>query len=378
VEGLSRTVGIEEELFLVDPETRRSAPRSQQVLKYAAEHLPGWEPGDLGRELFRHQVETRTPPLRSMEELREELVRGRRLAAEAAGATGLATMASGTVPVASSGPPVTTDDERYLDMVDTFGEIARLAGTCGMHVHVNVESPDLGVQAIDRAVPWLPVVLALSANSPFYQGHDTSYASWRSPLWAQWPSAGPTEQFGSLEAYREVGRQLRRSGAAKDDGMLYFDARLAADYPTVEFRISDVCTDPEDGVLIAALLRALVSKSVAGAGAEGARSASYVWRAELLRAAQWRAARYGVAERLLDPTSGELVKASSVLERFVAEVRDHLEETGDLDLVQDGIGRVLAGGGASRQRAAHDRSRGLEGVVDDLVERTNDGWRAWR
>jgi carboxylate-amine ligase len=153
--------------------------------------------------------------------------------------------------------------------------------------------------------------------------------------------------------------------------MLYFDARLAAHYPTVEFRISDVCTDPEDGVLIAALLRALVSRSVVEAVSGSARPAGRVWRAELLRAAQWRAARYGISERLVDPRSGELDRAAPVLERLVAGVRDHLEETDDLHLVQDGIRRVLAGGGASRQRAARDRSQGLEGVVDDLIARTN-------
>ena len=102
---------------------------------------------------------------------------------------------------------------------------------------------------------------AISANSPFYQGRDTAYASWRSQAWAQWPSAGPTERFGSLENYREVSRQMRESGAAQDEGMLYFDARLSAEHPTVEVRISDVCTDPDDAVLIAALLRGLVSSA---------------------------------------------------------------------------------------------------------------------
>ena len=113
-----------------------------------------------------------------------------------------------------------------------------------MHVHLYVESPETGVAVIDQLVPWLPVILAISANSPFYQGRDTAYASWRSQAWAQWPSAGPTERFGSLETYREVSRQMRESGAAQDEGMLYFDARLSADHPTVEVRISDVCTGP--------------------------------------------------------------------------------------------------------------------------------------
>ena len=250
----SRTVGVEEELFLVDPETRLPSASSPRVLKHAAEHEPEAQPDDLDHEFFEHQLETRTPPTESVEELRSQLVRGRRLAAQSADATGLVTLACGTLPVHNTDPRVTREN-RYLDMVGTYGEVTRPGGTCGMHVHVHVESPAVGVAVIDHLVPWLPVILAISANSPFYQGRDTAYASWRSQVWVQWPSAGPTEAFGSLETYREVSRQMRESGAARDEGMLYFDARLSADHPTVEVRISDVCTDPDDAMLIAALLR---------------------------------------------------------------------------------------------------------------------------
>ena len=377
-----RTVGVEEELFLVDPETRLSAPFAQRLLRRAAEHQPGFDPEDLTEELFQHQVETRTPPLRSASELREHLVRGRRFAVESAEALGLHAMASGTVPTANLDPHVTARD-RYLAMVDTFGEIARPGGTCGMHVHVYVETPKIGVDVIDQVVPWLPVVLAISANSPYYQGHDTTYASWRSQVWAQWPSAGPTEPFGSLQTYRTVSRQMQRSGAARDEGMLYFDARLAAEHPTVEFRISDVCTDVDNAVLIAVLLRSLVTSAAARTDetdtdlggtrnerlATG-RAAQYDWRSELLRAAQWRAARYALTDRLLDPTTGEPETARLVLERLVLACRDQLEEAGELNLVDEGVRRVLAQSGASRQRAAYERTGTVEAVVDDVVERT--------
>ena len=377
-----RTVGVEEELFLIDPETRLSAPFAQRLLRCAAEHQPEFDPEDLSEELFQHQVETRTPPSRSASELRAHLVRGRRLAVESAGAVGLVAMASGTVPTANLAPQVTPRD-RYLDMVDTFGEIARPGGTCGMHVHVYVETPEVGVHVIDQVVPWLPVVLAISANSPFYQGHDTTYASWRSQVWAQWPSAGPTEPFGSLQTYRTVSRQMQRSGAARDDGMLYFDARLAVDHPTVEVRISDVCTDVDIAVLIAALVRSLVTSAALRAEEADAahgrgrrdrlatgKAAEYVWRSELLRAAQWRAARYALTDRLLDPTTGEPETARLVLERLVMVCRDQLEEAGELDLIDEGIRRVLAESGASRQRAAYERTGSLDAVVDDVVERT--------
>lgn len=380
-----RTVGMEEELLLVDPDTREASPRSQQVLKHAAEHEPEIAEDDLDHEFFRHQLETRTPPVTDLAELREHLVRSRRLAAEAAEAAGLVTAASGTMPLAAGEPQVTRDD-RYLDMIETYGEIARPGGTCGMHVHVRVDSDEEGVACIDRLVPWLPVVLAISANSPFHRGRDTRYASWRSQVWARWPSAGPTEQFGSVERYREVGRRMIASGAARDEGMLYFDARLSADHPTVEIRISDVCTDPDDGILVAGLVRGLVTRAAVELRVDGpppeddriatGGEAEFVWRSELLRAAQWRAARYGLSDGLLDPTTAELASARDVLTTLVDTVRDELEACGDLDLVRDGVARVLADGGAPRQRAAYERGGGdLSAVVDDLVVRTNAVWR---
>lgn len=362
-----RTLGVEEELLLVDPATREAAPRSQQVLKYAAEH--GLPSEDLDHELFRHQLETRTPPVTSLAELREHVVRARRAAAEAAEGAGLRTVAAGAAPL-GSGEPRATRDDRYQAMVDTFGEVARPAGTCAMHVHVQVASEEEGVRVVDALRPWLPALLAVSANSPFYRGRDTRHASWRSQAWAGWPSAGPTERFGDVETYRRVCRELIASGAARDEGMLYFDARLSQRYPTVEVRVTDVCTDPDDAVLVAALARGLVTQA-AGPDAAAARGpAAGQWRAELLRAAQWRAARYGLAGQLLDPGTGEPVPARDVLEALVDTVAGHLGD--DLALVREGVDRVLAEGGSVRQRAAYERSGGsIEAVVDDLVERTN-------
>ena len=281
--------------------------------------------------------------------------------------------------------PQVTRENRYLDMVGTYGEVARPGGTCGMHVHVYVESPETGV-ARHRPVGAVAAgdsrdqrelaVLPRAAIPPTPRGARR--------LGPSGPVPAPPRRFGSLETYREVSRQMRESGAAQDEGMLYFDARLSADHPTVEVRISDVCTDPDDAVLIAALLRGLVSSAALRSMEERDRSeermaagtsAEYVWRSELLRAAQWRAARYGLSDRLLDPTTGKLDKSHAVLERLVDVAREQLEETGDLDLVDDGIQRALAESGASRQRAAYERSGSVTGVVDDVVERTNQGWR---
>jgi carboxylate-amine ligase len=240
-----------------------------------------------------------------------------------------------------------------------------------MHVHVGIEDPEEGVAVIDRIGPWLPALRAVSANSPYAEGRDTGYASWRSQLWSHWPSAGPTEAFSSLAAYRQLCHELMEFGAARDSGMLYFDARLSVRQPTVEVRIFDVCTDPADAVLLAALVRGLVEKAARcwRSGDEPPH-----WRTEALRAAHWRASRLGLADTLVHPLLRRLAPAREVLESVVCHVRQELEESGDADLVDEGVERVLAGGGAVLQRAAYARTGMIHGVVDDLVRRSEAVW----
>lgn len=375
-----RTVGIEEELLLLDPETRQVAPRSRAALKAHRDRAPGDD--TLDQELFRHQVETRTEPVTVLDDALGQLCAARRSAGEAARAAGAAAVASGIVPFGPLEPQVSPDD-RYRAMLEQFGDVARSGGTCGMHVHVGIESPEEGVAVIDRVAPWLPALLAISTNSPYAAGRDTGYASWRAQVWSRWPSAGTTEAFGSLAGYERACRDLLATGAARDEGMLYFDARLSREHPTVELRVFDVCTDPEDALLAAALARALVSWAADehAAGEPVARP-----RAELLRAAHWRASRYGTTGRLVDPRGTEPLPAAEVLDSLVATVRPWLERAGDLELVQEGVARVLRASGATQQRAAYERAAhraapgedrtlvGVRGVVDDLVGRSEQVW----
>ena len=206
-----------------------------------------------------------------------------------------------------------SDNDRYRDMAETFGQVARRGTTCGMHVHVAIESAEEGVRCLDRIAPWLPVLLAMSANSPYAEGRDTGYASWRTQLWSTWPSAGPTEAFGSVAGYRRACDRMIASGAARDTGMLYFDARLSEGQPTLEVRVLDAVTDPEDVGLLTALVRALVETAAVDGWPDGQPR----WRAEELRAARWRASRYGTTDHLLDPVTHELRPAREVVSALV-------------------------------------------------------------
>ncbi|MBA2952399.1 YbdK family carboxylate-amine ligase [Nocardioides sp. MAH-18] len=371
-----RTVGVEEELLLLDPTTREVVAAAPALLKEFREHGAGRRPprtstDELDHELFRHQLETRTDPATDLDDVLDQVLAARRTAVEAARAVGLRIGACGIVPLGGARSVVTSND-RYRDMLQTYGEIARTGGTCGMHVHTSIESEEEGVAVIDRITPWLPVLLALSANSPYVAGHDSGYASWRAQVWTRWPSAGPTEQFGSVAGYREASRALLDSGAARDVGMLYFDARLSVAHPTVEIRICDVCTEPRLAAAIVALARGMVECAARDwrAGEPLPR-----WRAEALRAAHWRASRYGMADTLVHPATARLAPAREVLDALVDRVRPALEETGDLERVEAAVQRSVSDNGATRQRAAFERTGELTAVVDDLVARTEASWQ---
>ncbi|WP_028644576.1 carboxylate-amine ligase [Nocardioides sp. URHA0020] len=366
-----RTVGLEEELLLFDPDTREVAAAAPQVMKQFREHGRGRleataASDELDQELFQHQLETKTDPTRSVDDAFVQVVTARRTAGEAAREAGFALGASGIVPLGGDLSVVTPND-RYRSMVDTYGELARGGGTCGMHVHVAIDSDEEGVAVLDRIGPWLPVLLAMSANSPFADGRDSGYASWRAQVWSRWPSAGPTEQFGSVEGYRESTRMMIRTGAARDDGMLYFDARLSVHQPTLEVRVSDVCADPEDAVAIGALVRGLV-ETAAGEWRDGRPVPR--WRSEALRAAHWRAARYGMSDALVHPLERELRGAREVVDALADAVAPALAEAGDADRVARVLDRLVHANGATRQRAAYERTGSVRGVVDDLIART--------
>ncbi|MEU0136948.1 glutamate--cysteine ligase [Streptomyces sp. NPDC006296] len=359
-----RTVGVEEELLLVDAGSGDPRRLSTAVLALAERRAAG--DSVFESELHDQQVEFSTEPCGAMADLAQEIHRWRAEAARSAAEAGAAVAALATSPLPVS--PSIGEDERYRWLARRFGLTAQEQLTCGCHVHVSVESDEEGVAVLDRIRPWMPVLLALSANSPFWQGQDTSYGSYRSRVWGRWPSAGPVELFGSADRYHEQVRALVATGVLRDRGMIYFDARLSHRYPTVEFRVADVCLDPADTVLLATLARGLVE------------TAARAWRAGdppdpvpvgVLRMADWQAARSGTQERLIHPLTGGPEPAADVVRALLDHVRDALEDSGDLGPAETGIRNVLTRGtGARIQRDLLADSDSLRTVVTECVART--------
>lgn len=348
-----RTVGVEEEFLLVDEQgvPNPSGPRVTSGTDEGIEH-----------ELQQEQAETGSRPRTELADVAADLLARRQRLAQRAAGWGVRVAGLGTSPVEVD--PTLFPEERYQHMVAAFGPTASEVLTCGVHVHVGIESPSEGIAAINGIQPWLSVLLALSANSPFWQGVDTGYASYRRQVQDRWPSAGPTAPFRDPAEYQAMVETLIAAGVAIDAGMVYYDARLSAKYPTVEIRVADVGAEPDSALVVAALCRALVDSAVAASGPWP------VARPELLRGAAWRASRYGLSAELLDPVSGETLAAESRLEQLLAQVRQALLKHGDLELVEGALNDLLKHGtGAERQRAAFARTGTPQGVVLDAVER---------
>ncbi|WP_426227791.1 glutamate--cysteine ligase 2 [Pseudarthrobacter sp. DSP2-3-2b1] len=365
-----RTFGVEEELLIVDPETGEPLALADALLsgrRLAADDAPedprvlgtkdktAYDDDEMGlsAELKLEQIETQTRPCLEYAELLPQIRAGRLLADEAARKHGARVAALATSPLASTSH--TTPDARYARMLERFGLTAQEQLTCGFHVHTFIESPEEGVAVLDRIRDKLAVLTALSANSPFWNGVPTGFESYRTQAWNRWPTSGPATIYGTYSAYRRVVTRLLDSGVMLDEGMLYFDARLSRNHPTVEVRVADVCLRAEDAALIAVLVRALVE------------SASRDWRegvdpapvpTVLLRMAAWQASSSGLSGELLDFGTFRPAPAVEVVRSLVDYLAPVLEEQGELALARQGVEDIIARGtGSSEQRRVRDSAR---------------------
>ncbi|MFF3393595.1 glutamate--cysteine ligase [Streptomyces sp. NPDC002669] len=356
-------MGVEEEYFLVDPVTREVVPYAAEVVGRAAEDL-----GDLvSRELGRYQVETKTPPCRTFGELHGELRHLREAVGGAAEAVGARAVPVGAVVLGSPVPMPISEGSRCEEQLRDYRGLVDEHLICATHVHVGVPDRERAVLVSNHLRPWLPLLIALSANSPFFCGRDTGYASWRHMMWQRWPVSGPPPYFRDHDEYEALLEGLTVGRALADHRTLFWDVRLSSRYPTIEVRAADVPVTAGESALLAVLVRALTVTALRDveAGRPCPRPP-----AELLRAACWRAARDGLRGRDMDPHTGRLSPAGDRVPSLLRRIGPALEETGDRETVVALLDRLAATGtGADRQRAVHARRGSLVDVVDALVTR---------
>jgi carboxylate-amine ligase len=354
------TVGAEEEFLLVDPVSRAVSAQAGAVVAEAADEL-----GDrVGPELTRYQVEVRTDPHSSLADFAEQVRSTRAAVVRAAARRGLRVISSGSPVLGQVSPPPLTAGPRYTASAAVFGALDDEQCVCACHIHVGVPDLATALQISNRLRPWIPALIALTGNSPFWAGRDTGYASWRTTTWGRWPVAGPPPYFESPSHFEDLVAGFIATGSIMDRGGLYWDIRPSHHVPTLEFRVADATATPRETVLLAGLVRAMAATALRAAttGEPAVRPAP-----EMLRAACWRAARDGLTGQGIDLSTGRLSPAADQIDQLLSSLQPALKDHGDTELVNTLWSRVRAtGNGADRQRAAHQRRRRLTDVVDHL------------
>ena len=344
------TLGIEEELLLVDRETRRLAPVAADVLAAMEAHERA-----ASHEVYAASIELRSPPRLDAEDAARE-VAGLRAAARTAGAT---LIGAGLHPAGELGDVPLVESERYRLVGGTMRGLIRRTPECALHVHVGMPDPEIAIRAFNGLRSHLPLLVALAANSPLWFGRDSGLASARFSLVRSYPRRSVPRAFRDLDDYAETIRAVAAAGDLSDYTYVWWDVRLHPRLGTIELRELDAQSRIADSAAIAALIQALARYE-----AENPREPE---ASEAISESSFRASRDGIEATLLD--EGELRPVREIAKRTLERVGPFARELGG-DRALEGIERMLAdGGGAGRQRHALEAG-GIEGVLRQLVRET--------
>ncbi|WP_177191497.1 carboxylate-amine ligase [Nocardioides luteus] len=359
------TVGVEEEFTLLDPRSGAVVPAAIEIIRECG------YPTHVVTESMRFMVETRTPVCTTLAEVHDALSAMRRRVAEVASHHGAMVVATGVAPFGLPDPPPVTDEPRYNELARRFPVAMRTNGTCGCHVHVGVPTRQVAVDALLRLRAWLPPLIALTANSPIWEGAVTGWASRRFLLASRWPTLMPAPPVRSVEEYDQMVDQAVAAGRALDRRSVYFLARLSPRYPTIEVRAADMSLTAEEAAAYAGLVRALVGMAVDDAAA--GRPVVPV-RQDLLRRSCLSAARDGLGGIVIDPQSGRPLRSWELIDAMVTRVRPQLRAHGDEASVLSTIDRLRrVGGGADRQRRLFRRAGSPAAFTAALAATTTGG-----
>ncbi|WP_226531283.1 carboxylate-amine ligase [Microbacterium paraoxydans] len=335
--------GIEEEFVFLDAHSLAPVALTAGTRERITRLRTG---GEVTREYLTSQIECLTEPLSTATEAEAQSGHLRGLIGWHAREQDAIAAGTGT-PFATTRSSTVSSSAHYDQVASLLGHLTRDHEVNGLHVHVEVLDDEERVRALNRVRGWLPLLLALSGNSPFAGGRDSSFASWRSILIRRLPGSWSPPRFHDFDDYRTRVGCLVGLRAITDPAALSWAARISERYPTVELRVFDAQLTAEDAVFAALLSRAIVLSDEPphpDAGIDG------------VDASLWTAARHGMDARLLDPTTGEVAGAWAVADRMIAVIAPSLRELGDEEQVREGLARLRAvGTGADRQRRAFDK-----------------------
>jgi carboxylate-amine ligase len=366
------TIGMEEEYFVVDRDSRDLVPDLPESL---LDRLLDPPIGATSPEFIRSQIEIGTPVCGDVTELTEALSIMRRFVSDTVSEHNMAIIASSTHPFAKWGQQRHVNKVRYNLLAEALQGVVRRLLICGMHVHVGIDDKDARIDVMNQVSYFLPHILALSGSSPFWHGEDTGLKSYRPAVFRALPRTGLPDAFSDWSDYSRHVEVLVETGVIEDASKLWWDVRPSSRYPTLEMRSSDICTRYQDGITVAAVYQALIAKL------NELRMNNQKWRIYsrmLISENAWRAQRYGVDEPLIDFGRSELVPMTQLMDELIDIVRDQAIELGSLDHIERARSIVAEGTSADRQRGVYEKAladgaakpEALREVVDHLIVET--------
>ncbi len=360
------TLGIEEEYLIVDRETRDLVREPGEEFLEACRK----EVGDqVTSEYLQCQIEVGTKPHRSVADAVAELTALRKSLAKVCDAHGYAAIAASTHPFSNWRAQTHTRKDRYDELRADLGQAVRRMLICGMHVHVGIEDDELRIDLMNQAAYFLPHLLALSCSSPFWGGEDTGLASYRLTVFDALPRTGLPDEMGSFNAYRRLVDHLVAAGCIEDATKIWWDIRPSAKFPTLEQRVTDVCSRVGDVAAIAALYQSIIAYLYR------LKTLNQRWRIyprTIIMENRWRAQRYGTVDRLVDHGRSALVPFEDLVDEMIdlfgreAELLDCRQELGQLRRI------IRHGTSADRQRAAYKAAEDAGAAPEDCARAVVD------
>ena len=366
--------GIEEEFFLIDLDSRDIVRRPPAAFVRDCRRALGER---LSSELLQCQLETTTPVVSSREEARQHLATSRGELIGIAERYGIGLIGAGTHPLAQWRGQLSSRAPRYRRLFDDFQIIAQRNLLCGLHIHVEVPPTIDRILLMNQVMRWLPLMLALSASSPFWARRDTGMMSYRQSAYDEWPRTGIPRLFRDEGEYRRYVGVLIAARAIPDESHIWWAIRPSSRYPTLELRIADACPILDDSLCIAELFRTIVHRRIGAIRSGPTQSGDGIERL-LIEEDRWQAKRFGVAAQFINPTDTARLDLSATLDRFAETCGPAVEELDSAWAIAHARHIARGGSSADRQRALHTaaKARGLperqalREVVDSLVAET--------
>jgi carboxylate-amine ligase len=352
--------------MVIDPQTRQLKSHDQKIVELAAKRLND----QVKAEMHQAVVEAGTGICRNIHEARHDLSNLRKSIAEIAHSLGLKIGASGTHPFSHWSTQLITPNPRYEEIVNEMQEAARSNLIFGLHVHVGIEDKNLAIHIANTVRYFLPHVYALTTNSPFWEGRNTGFKSFRAKVFERFPRTGIPEHFSSYDEYKNYVNLLVKTGCIDNAKKIWWDLRVHPFFNTIEFRICDIPMHIDETLAVVALFQALVCKLCK---LREQNLNFMMYRRALINENKWRACRYGIDGKMIDFGKEMEVNTRSLIHELLEFIEDVVDEL-DIRREVNYVKHILEHGtGADRQLAVYEATKSFEAVVDYICEQTLDG-----